>query len=288
MGSYSIKELERLSGIKAHTIRIWEKRYNLFQPKRTATNIREYSDEDLKNLLKVSTLTKSGMKISKIANSSETEILQFLAAIEDEEILNEKRVEDLIIPMIELDEVKFSKLYKKYVKELGVEKAYTKVIYPFLEKVGVLWLSNEVEPVQEHFITNLIKQKIFAAIDSLPTPTKNAKRAILFLPEGEFHELGLLYFSLCCKLNGIETFYLGQSLPIKQVVKISKKLKPNWVFTYTVVNPKGGIQQLIDELEKCDASNVFIKIDSKIEEENIKYSNKVIKISKLEVGLVLG
>ena len=156
MGKYSIKELECLSGIKAHTLRIWEKRFNLLNPERTDTNIRYYSDEDLKKILNVSILTLSGVRISEIATFTDEELAKAVVDINNEEIRNLKRVNELIICMNELDEERFHQLYEKYVKTIGFEKTMLEIIYPYLEKVGILWLGGEVQAVSEHLISNLI------------------------------------------------------------------------------------------------------------------------------------
>ena len=175
--------MERLSGIKAHTLRIWEKRYNLFEPSRTATNIRNYSDNDLRKLLSVRLLSNDGVKISKIVSMEKEEINKRVLAIEDKQIINQKRIDDLVFPMFNYDEDRFDELFDSYVKDLGLEKTFEQIIYPFLEKVGVLWLCDEINPAQEHFMTHLIRSKLIVAIDQLPNPNEDSKRAVLFLPE---------------------------------------------------------------------------------------------------------
>ena len=257
MGKYSIKELERLSGIKAHTLRIWEKRYSLFSPNRTETNIRYYSDEDLKKLLSVSLLSNSGKKISKIVAMKDDELRDAIKEIEDTTLLNQKRVDDLIFPMINFDEPTFNQLFNQYVNEIGVEKTFTDILYPFLEKVGILWLSDEVQPTQEHFTSHLIRQKLSAIIEALPAPKKNAKKVILFLPEGEYHELGLLFFAYLYKKKGVSVFYLGQSVPLHQVNEVSKLIRPNWILSYSIVKPKAAIEKMTQLMANFQADQVF-------------------------------
>ncbi len=257
MGKYSIKELERLSGIKAHTLRIWEKRYNLFEPDRTDTNIRYYSDTDLKKLLNVSILSNSGIKISKIVAMNDVELKQTIAKIEDAAVLKQKRVDDLIVPMIEYDEETFDQLFNDYINEIGVEKTFIDVIYPFLEKIGILWLTDDVEPAQEHFTSHLIRQKLSKVIEDLPVVKEADDSVILFLPEGEYHELGLLFFAYMYKKRGIKVYYFGQSIPISEVQSVSKSIQPSWILTYAVVKPKNGLQKLLNELGKCTAQKVY-------------------------------
>ncbi len=221
MGHYSIKELEALTGIKAHTIRIWEKRHNLIQPERSSTNIRTYSDSDLKQILNVSILYNQGYKISKIANLSQDQLLDKISELSDEsKPENEIIIDQLTISMVEMDEVKFERLISKSILKIGFEETVVEIIYPFLRKIGVLWLSNNINPAQEHFISNLIRQKIIVAIDGLNhnmQPT--AKTVVLFLPESEMHEIALLFFHYLIKKKGYRTYYLGQNVPFPDLKK---------------------------------------------------------------------
>lgn len=270
MGKYSIKELERLSGIKAHTLRIWEKRYNLFEPDRTETNIRYYSDEDLKKLLNVTILSNSGKKISKIVLLDDEQLKKAVSEVEDEHLVQQKRIDDLIFPMLKFDEDKINSLLESYYEALGVERTFTSVLYPFLEKIGILWLTDEVDPAQEHFITHIIRQKLSVAIENLPSNSEGSKKVILFLPEGEYHELGLLFFAYLYKKKGVKVYYFGQSAPVSQIKEAAKTIKPNWVLTYSVIRPKGGLQGLIDDLGEC------------VSDENYFLTNRFQKDIKLE------
>ncbi len=260
MGKYSIKELECLSGIKAHTLRIWEKRFNLLNPERTDTNIRYYSDEDLKKILNVSLLTFNGLKISEIAGFSDKQLAEAVVRINNEEIRNLKRVNELIISMNELDEEHFHSLFDKYVSSLGFEKTIEEVVYPYLEKVGILWLSGEVQAIQEHMISNLIRGKIIRAIDELEYPANAKKSIILFLPEGEFHELGLLYFNYILRKKGVKVIYLGQSTPVKQVEKLSAKLNTDFMLTYSIVKSRREVEDMLKVLNKNpNSKTIFIE-----------------------------
>ena len=167
MGSnYSIKDLEHLSGIKAHTIRIWEQRYRLFTPQRTDTNIRYYTDRDLKLLLNVSLLKDNGFKISKIADMPYDEIVKEVAGISDR-FGDDEQIATLTLAMIDMDEVRFEKVMANNILKRGFENTMKKLIFPFLHRIGVLWMTGSIVPAQEHFISNLIRQKIVTAIDSL-------------------------------------------------------------------------------------------------------------------------
>ncbi len=235
MGQYSIKELEKLSGIKAHTIRIWEKRYNIISPSRTATNIRFYSDNDLKKIINVAIVNNSGVKISHIARYSSSE-LNHMVDQQSNKAIEVAPTDQLLVAMVDLDEPAFERVLNKLEIKMGFETLVVEVVYPFLEKIGVLWHTGSVTPAQEHFILNLFRQRIIVAIDGLPFPANQATKAVLFLPEGEYHELGLLFYQFIARKNGIKTFYLGQSVPyddLKQVVNIHN---PSLIITSLITN----------------------------------------------------
>lgn len=220
MGNYSIKELEQLSGIKAHTIRIWEKRYGIIKPQRTATNIRFYSDEDLKKIINVSMLNANGFKISKISEMTDQEIFEKIFEISQSGSDNSVHINQLTVAMVDLDEEKFETSLSGLFLRYNFEQTMLEIVYPFLEKIGILWQSNKITPGQEHFISNLIRQKIIVAIDALPLPSADRTKALLFLPEGELHEIGLLFYHYLARKAGFRTIYLGQTVPhadLKQV-----------------------------------------------------------------------
>ncbi len=232
MATYTIRDLEKISGIKAHTIRIWEKRYNIIAPTRTATNIRNYCDTELKKLLNISLLNRNGIKISKLAKLSNDEINEKINQLIQSYTDAESLVENLTIAMIELDESKLDKILSRAIMQLGFEETIIKILYPFLIKIGVMWQTGVINPAQEHFITNLIRQKLMVAIDALIIANNPySKTFILFLPEGEYHELGLLFFYYLAKRRGHQVIYLGQSVPFNDLIE-TKKLKPvNYLVT---------------------------------------------------------
>lgn len=231
MGKYSIKELEKLSGIKAHTIRIWEKRHGLIAPSRTDTNIRYYSDDDLKKIINVSTLCNSGLRISRIADMSNEEMNR--KVLEISEIQNEASVhiDQLIVAMIDMEEEQFEKILSRLILRYGFEKSMMEIVYPFLNKIGILWQTQNITPAHEHFISNLIRQKIIVAVDALSIPPKTAKRILLFLPEAEQHEIGLLFYHYLARKAGYRTYYLGQSLPHRDLAKVVEIHQPQILIT---------------------------------------------------------
>lgn len=243
MGKYSIKELEKLSGIKAHTIRIWEKRHHLVAPQRTDTNIRYYSDEDLKKIINVSALNNHGIKISKIVELSPDEINQQVSELSNATNSNELYIDQLVIAMIDLEEEQFDKILSGLVLKFGFEKTVTEIIYPFLEKIGILWLTNHITPSQEHFISNLIRQKMLVAIDGLSLAPKSAPKAIFYLPENELHELSLLFFHYLAKKTGLRTYYLGQSVPFKDLKSVVEQYKADIIVTALTSGPSATMMQ---------------------------------------------
>lgn len=233
MATYSIRELEYLSGIKAHTIRIWEQRYGIVVPKRTATNIRYYDDIDLRRLLNISFLNHHGYKISKIASLAHEEILTLVENIAANRAEYETQINTMVLAMVNLDENRFNQILNLHIAEEGFEVVALNIIFPFLDKVGILWQTGEVNPAQEHFISSLIRQKLLAAIDTIPREKLNQKeiKAIFFLPEGEWHEIGLLFAYFVAKMRGINCIYLGQSLPFSDLQSTISLFSPNMLIS---------------------------------------------------------
>ncbi|MEB2779376.1 MerR family transcriptional regulator [Algoriphagus sp. C2-6-M1] len=250
MSNYSIKDLEQLSGIKAHTLRIWEQRYKLLNPKRTDTNIRYYDDEDLKLILNVAMLNTHGIKISKIAAMSGTEISEEIIRLTDQSLDHNDQIQALTICMIEMDEDRFEKILSTNIIKLGFEDTILKVVYPFLTKIGILWLTGAITPAQEHFISNLIRQKLIVAIDG-EVGKGLGKTFMLFLPEGELHEISLLFSSYLIKKHGHKVIYLGQSTPNADLVSVYKMQKPDYLLTIITSSPTGEkVQEYLDMLGK--------------------------------------
>lgn len=281
MAKYSIKELERISGIKAHTLRIWEKRFDLLNPDRTDTNIRYYSDDDLKKLLNVTLLCNSGEKISRVASLDDKEMAKAIQSLESNGMMKEKRVDDFVKSMLDLDEISFLETFDQCVKDLGYHDTIINVIFPFLNKVGILWLSDEIQPVHEHFTTSLIRNKMIAATDALP-PISKGKRGILFLPENEYHELALIFFNFLLKQNRIKTYYLGQSTPIAEVKAIAEEVKADFILTYTMIKNKMEIQTYLEELADFPTKqNFFIEHRSQ-RIFKLNYPEKVSKLTEID------
>jgi DNA-binding transcriptional MerR regulator len=237
--TYSIKDLENLTGIKAHTIRIWEQRYQIITPERTDTNIRYYNSEDLKHMLNVSMLNANGYKISAIAKLSRLEVCQKVIETIDKNVNYNDQINGLTIAMVELSEEQFEKIISTNILKFGFEKTMMNIIYPFLTKVGFLWQTDSINPAQEHFITNLIRQKLIVAIDSIYVPKEKIKKKyVLYLPSGELHEISLLFAAYIIKSRQNKVYYLGQNLPTSDLKLACDIHKPDYVVTSMTTAPK--------------------------------------------------
>jgi len=230
MAEYKIKDLETLTGVKSHTIRIWEKRYGFVNPDRTHTQIRTYSDQELTMLLNVALLNKNGMKISHIAQLNHEEITNKVWEIKSKPN-DQVGTEKLIIALVEMDEELFHQTLNDLVSSVGLVDTFILHLVPFLDRIGIMWLVGSINPAQEHFISNLIRSRVIAETDKLAIPSKEKAPVMLFLPEHEWHEISLLFYQFILRSSGINTVYLGQSLPYDSLLECVEKLKPSVVLT---------------------------------------------------------
>ena len=261
MAVYSIKDLEKLTGIKAHTLRAWEQRYSIIKPKRTKTNIRYYLDEDLRSILNIALLNKNGIKISKIAQMSEEEITEKIAAISEINFEYGTQLDALTISMIEMDEYKFDRIVNTNIEQIGFERTMLEVIYPFLDKLSVLWLTGSINPVQENFMTYLIRQKLIVAIDKVPfSANREAPKFILFLPEGEKQELSMLFMHYLLKSRKNRVVHIGQDVSLTDLKDAYNIHNPDYIFTMiTETFAREPVQRYIDRLSSnCSACHVLL------------------------------
>jgi DNA-binding transcriptional MerR regulator len=272
---FSIKELEKISGIKAHTLRIWEQRYGILKPTRTDTNIRCYCNEELKNILNVSLLNNHGYKISKIASLNRAEIIEEVNKIVNCDTPDCQQIEGLVISMVEMDEKRFEKIISNNILRTGFSHTVESIIYPFLHKIGMMWQTGCINPAQEHFISNLIRQKLIVAIDGQLVPeNKKAKKFILYLPEGELHELSLLYFTYLIKSKGHSVIYLGQSVPLVDLQRVFEIREPHYivsVFTQKIEKP----QEYITQLSKFFPKATLLISGYQVIEKNITFPSNI-------------
>ncbi len=235
---FTIRELESLSGIKAHTIRIWEQRYSFLKPSRTQTNIRRYSNEELKTLLTVALLNKFGYKISHIDQMPQLQRHEAVMQLQQTEAMNENIVNEMLGFMIDLKSMEFEDLLNQYIHQHGIEKTISEIIFHFLEKVGLLWQTNRIIPLQEHIVSNIIRQKLVSAIERLPFVKETSPLFVLFLPESEHHEMGLLFVYYLLRKNGIPVIYLGANVPLKDIRYLLEIKTPAYLYLHLTSFPR--------------------------------------------------
>jgi DNA-binding transcriptional MerR regulator len=239
--AFTIKELAALSGIKAHTIRIWEQRYNFLKPSRTQTNIRTYSNDELKTILTVSLLNKYGYKISRIGEMDQEQRVRAVLELTHQEAYHEHVVNELIGNMIEMKSFEFEELLNQHISKYGIENTVTGLIFYFLERIGILWQSDKIQPVQEHIVSNIIRQKIISAIEQLPPVnggSDGSRLFLLFLPEDEHHELGLLFVHYLLKRKNIPVLYLGAHVPLKDIQHAVLVKEPGYLYLHLTSFPR--------------------------------------------------
>ncbi len=238
--TFSIKDLENLCGVKAHTIRIWEKRYNLLSPNRTETNIRTYNLKSLQKLLNVTYLVNSGYKISRISKLNEQEINEYVRSIVSDNSSKNQAINSFKIAMLNYDLELFLGTYEQLEQRRNFKQIFNDVFIPLLKEIGLLWQTDTISPAHEHFVTNLIKQKLLLNIEKnqYSKPTKNNKAFVLFLPENEIHELGLLYINYEILLHGYKAIYLGPSIPLDNLPNMLSFHENTIFVSYFTIRPE--------------------------------------------------
>jgi len=249
MNNFSIKDIERLSGIKAHTLRIWEQRHGLYLCKRKESKHRFYDNDDLKEVLRIAYLYHRGFKVSKIAGLSKRELNE-LATSNIESDSHEVFINQMIESSLDFDQSRFENILQNAQRHLDFENMVTKVYYPFLRKMGLLWVTQHIAPAQEHFCSYLIQQKIILDISQLPVVrSANPLRVLVFSPEGETHEIPLLVMKYLLKKQGVNVIYFGANTPISQIEYYSRNKQPDCIVTHLITNfTNKEPEQLIDVL----------------------------------------
>lgn len=252
MAKYKLSDLEKLSGIKSDTIRIWENRYGLLKPIRTSTNRKWYSDEDLKKIINVSVLNNSGYKISRIAsmpdNILEMKAFEVAAGTAGREVL----IDALVKAMSEFNEAAVNETLLRSVVKMGFERTISSVVFPFFHRVGVMWHTGSADVSYEHFISGIIRRKLMSAYDNLnPSKTPAGKRVLMFLPENEFHDLSLLFYAYMVRSRGHDVLYLGQSTPLGAVDTAVKSWYPDFIVTGALTGlAAGDHEEFVSQLKR--------------------------------------
>ncbi|MEL6864386.1 MAG: MerR family transcriptional regulator [Bacteroidota bacterium] len=280
---YSISELERLSGIKAHTIRVWERRYSLLKPQRTDTNIRYYDNEQLVRLLNVATLLEKKWKISKISALSDQQI-----KLEIERILATTpreygiQINGLFRQCLEYDEMGFEKTLSYNFLRKGIRDTLVHIIYPFLQKVGAMWRIDGINPAQEHFASNLIRRKLCTAIDGLAPPDPQKPAFLLFLAENEHHELGLIVADYLLRYSGFKTIYLGANVPYTNLLQARDLVRADYLMTaFTTPREQDQITSYVQGLERDFPDTKIITAGAQMNEQIKSKLDRVIYLPSL-------
>jgi DNA-binding transcriptional MerR regulator len=274
VNQFSIKDMEVLSGVKAHTIRMWEQRFLMFEPRRTPGNIRYYNDSDLKKLLNLSFLTQQGYKVSVLARMSEEELSRRVVDLSLTCTGVESRIQSLTMHMLQLNELGFTQLLSVFIKESGLERVMLDIVFPFFRAIGFMWQTGTITPAHEHFITHLIRQKLIVSIDQMDyVQQEAAKKYLLFLPEGEFHELGLLFAHYVIRSRGHDTIYLGANVPYADLKTV-----------YSTYKPQSILCILTSAQVDLTASEYLIQLSSDFPKAQIMASGKFALDSADEIG----
>lgn len=232
MEEYSIHDLDKLSGIKAHTIRVWERRFKIVTPRRTGTNRRRYDDDDLRKIINISILRRNGFRISEIAKFSTEEIEEKVSFLSKDVNHEDTQIDSLVVAMLGYNEKAVNDLLVRSIMNRGLEDTMINIVFPYLKRVGIMWQTGSADVGTEHFISNFFRQKLISSIDALSLAQKpKRKKIILFLPENELHELGLLFYTYIIKKMGHETLYLGQSTPLSSVIAVNNQWKADIIIT---------------------------------------------------------
>lgn len=269
---FNIKDLENLSGVKAHTIRIWEKRYKLLKPKRTDTNIRYYDNDDLQRILNIALLNSNGLKISKIADLNDESLL---VAVREFIVRNNKTdyaINSFKLSMMNFDHHLFNQTYNQLLVKNSFREIFLEIFVRLLDEIGILWLTNTITPAHEHFISNLIQQKLQLQIEKAQSMevVKKDRVFVLFLPQNEIHELGLMFIHMSLLLNGYPSIYLGQSIPVDNLIDFHPLFGNITYVSYFTINPPN--EEVNDYLTQINStvlrkeSDEFLVLGRRIQE----------------------
>lgn len=271
MNSFSISQLSQFSGVKPHTIRIWEQRYDALQPQRSEGNTRFYDSLQLRRLLNIVSLAKTGRKVSMLCRMSDEDLYSLQKeyieqALEESDF--EYFVSQLISAGMNYDESNFEKIFSHCIIRFGMVKTYREIIYPMISRVGLLWTTNSIPPSQEHYITNLLRQKLFTSIDSLTTETDKNGGWLLFLPEDEFHEMGLLFANYLIRSHGKKVVYLGPNVPLSSVENAVEDTDLENLLLFLVHRDlPDNIKEFLEELRKIGKNKqIYVAANSELTE----------------------
>lgn len=264
MKLFSISQLSKFSGIKPHTIRIWEQRYNALQPNRSEGNTRYYDNSQLRRLLNIVSLAESDHKISELCTMTDSKLFRLIDETLQQQISNDETTEYFILQLIaagmSYDEMHLEKILSHCMLRYGLKDVYIKVVYPMLVRIGLLWASDAIPPAQEHFISNMLRQKLYTCIDLLPPPTDTDDTWLLFLPEDEIHDIGLLFSHYLIRRSGRKVIYLGAHVPMQSLINAVRNTNPHNLLLFLVHhNFLDQTNEYLDELGTTfNKKNIYV------------------------------
>lgn len=262
MNLFSISQLSQYSGIKPHTIRIWEQRYHALKPDRSEGNTRYYNSDQLRRLLNIVSLMNSDHKVSELCTMPDDKLSELVLerkyTIASE--VSEYFVSQLIAAGMAYNQEQFEELFEQCVSKYGISQTYKIIIHPMLVRVGLMWSANSIPSVQEHFISNILRQKLLRSIDSLPPARPQSAKWLLFLPEDEFHEIGLLFAAFIIRESGNKVVYLGSSVSPEAVIAAVRDIKPQFLLLFLVhYNQVEDVQQYLSKLDGgLDKESIYV------------------------------
>lgn len=284
MNNFSISQLSQFSGIKAHTIRVWEQRYNALQPNRSEGNTRYYNSSQLRRLLNIVSLADHSYKVSELSTMSDNELFKLVGETtkQNENDSASYFIYQIIAAGMCYDELYFDKIFSHCLLRFGLKDTYLKVIYPTLARIGLMWTSDTLPPAQEHFLSNLFRQKLFTAIDALPPAKSDADAWLLFLPENEFHEIGLLFAHYLISLEGHKVIYLGSNIPFQSFSELAKDIPVSNILLFLVHNYSNEeVTQFLNDLTtQFTGKKIFVACQQQIS-NNIKVKREINWLSSI-------
>lgn len=285
MNQFSISQLSQFTGIKPHTIRIWEQRYNALNPHRSEGNTRYYDGSQLRRLLNIVSLSGTGNKISRLCTLSDEELYKLRKEYEGSAALSHDFgyfINQLIAGGMSYDEANFEKAFSHCLLRFGLQKTYVEIVYPLLDRIGLMWSTNSIPPSQEHYISNLLRQKMFTAIDSMPPVVEGEKKWLLFLPEDEFHELGLLFANYFLRSRGKNVVYLGANVPISSVHHTLEDIEIDNLLLFMVHrNEPESIEDYLKELRTIAGEKRIFVAGSGLTIEEFPDDKAIVKLSSV-------
>lgn len=286
MDQFSISQLSQFSGIKPHTIRIWEQRYKALEPQRSEGNTRYYDGSQLRRLLNIVSLSGTGEKISRLCALSDEELFRLREEYEGSAALSndyEYFINQLIAGGMSYDETNFEKAFSHCMLRFGLQKTYVEIIYPMLNRIGLMWSTNNIPPSQEHYISNLLRQKMLTAIDSMPPVIKVEEKWLLFLPEDEFHELGLLFSNYFLRSRGKNVIYLGANVPLSSVEHTLSDLQIDNLLLFMVHrNDPDNLVSYLEELRRIAGKRKIYIAGNGVTLEEMSHDKALVRLSTVE------